>query len=131
MNSLLAEEVSTGSTNVIPTFSELRQQPKDASEAIWMLVIFMVLFGFYIGKDVVQAFIRQQNDKTTAQLEEERAIREEREHRIEFLENLVKQLYRERAFLMKASGINSDFLKAEVTNVSPKNAVSNNQLLQK
>lgn len=125
MNNLYLVEVPTESTSFLPTFSEIKQKPKDATEAIWLLIVFFILFGFYVGKDVVQAAIKRTNDKTNAQLEEEKSIRKEREDRIEFLENQVKQLYFERAFLMKASGVNSDFLKAEVSNI-PKESMASN-----
>lgn len=126
MNSLyLVGSIPAEGNNIIPSFSELREKPKDSLELIWLLTIFFILFSFYVGKDVVLSLNKRANDRINAQLEEEKAIREERENRINFLENEVKQLYRERIFLMKASGINSDFLKSEVKNVSEKSTISN------
>lgn len=115
MNNFFFAEVTP-----IPSFQEIKQKPNDAGEAIWLILIFFVLFGFYVGKDVVQGLIKINSDKASAQLEAEKSIRKEREERIEFLEEQIKMLYHERAFLMKASGINSDFLKAEVTSVNQK-----------
>lgn len=112
-------------TNTLPTFSDLKQKPKDIYEGGWIIFIMFFLFSLYIGKDIITASIKRHNDEFQAEIEEKKAQLREREETIDFMRDQINRLQNERALLKSITGVNSDFLREE-TNVNEVSSRKNN-----
>ena len=110
------------STSPIPTFSDIKQKPKDIYEGSWIIFIILFLFSLYmikdLGKEIVDAAIKRHNDKFQAELDEKKVQLKEREETIDFMKDQINRLQNERALLKAITGVNSDFLREE-SNVKP------------
>jgi len=117
MNALVTKQII-----VIPSYSDLKERPKDPYDAAWMIFIVLFLCGLWYVKDVSKQHLQEKQAIFNAKLEAEKVLNNEharliaeREETIDFLQQQIKDLYAERSFLMKSIGMNSDFLKKEVS----------------
>lgn len=105
----------------VPTFQELKEKPKDLSEGLWLVFVVLFISSLWFFKDYSKQALLEKQEMFKAKLAAEKALSDERakliserEETIDFLKEQITMLIAERTFLMKATGINSDFLKKEV-----------------
>lgn len=115
------EATTTTSIAVIPSYDQLKETPKTFYDGMWMLFVPIFICSLWFAKDYSKQSLLEKQETFKAKLAAEKALSEERakliterEETIDFQQEIIKTLYAERSFLMKATGIDSEVLKNEV-----------------
>ena len=112
---------TTSNLIVIPTYDQLKEPPKNIYDGAWVLFVPIFICSLWFIRDYSKQSLLEKQETFKAKLAAEKALSEERakliierEETIDFQQQIIKDLYAERSFLMKATGMNSEMLKQEV-----------------
>lgn len=109
MKAVTLEEVN--STDLIPSFSQLKDTPKSGLEAVWILGTAILPLTIWTFKGIISNRLEQAKNERAAELEEQKLELAQRDSLIKHLQEQNNKLINEIFILRRTMDYSGDLIK--------------------